>query len=85
MYRVRVKLDWCNIDPDGDQDGKFGDFMENGGQIVDFMLNVKHPTGINGVAGGNGGVKAVYDLQGRKVENPAKGIYIIDGKKVLLK
>ena len=40
LYRVRVKLDWCNIDPAGDRDGKFGDFMDNGGQIVDFMLNV---------------------------------------------
>ncbi|MBO7193640.1 MAG: hypothetical protein J6V47_05080 [Bacteroidaceae bacterium] len=40
VYRVRVKMDWCNIDPAGDTDGKFGDFMDNGGQIVDFMLNV---------------------------------------------
>ena len=40
VYRVRVKLDWCNIDPAGDRDGKFGDFMDNGGQIVDFMLEV---------------------------------------------
>ena len=40
LYRVRVKLDWCNIDPNGDSDGKFGDFMDNGGQIVDFMLEV---------------------------------------------
>ena len=39
-YRVRVKLDWCNIDPNGDQDGKFGDFMANGGHIIDFMLEV---------------------------------------------
>ena len=29
----------------------------------------------------NGKVKSIYDLQGRKVENPGKGIYIIDGKK----
>ena len=29
--------------------------------------------------------KGIYDLQGRKVENPAKGFYIIDGEKVLLK
>ena len=42
-YRVRVKLDWCNIDPNGDQDGKFGDFMANGGHIVDFMLEVTDP------------------------------------------
>jgi hypothetical protein len=27
----------------------------------------------------------VYDLQGRPVENPAKGVYIIGGKKVLVK
>ena len=29
--------------------------------------------------------KLVYDLQGRAVENPTNGIYIIDGKKVLVK
>lgn len=28
---------------------------------------------------------AVYDLQGRRVETPAKGIYIVNGKKVLVK
>ena len=42
-------------------------------------------TGISEVKGENGKVKGVYDLQGRKVENPSKGIYIIDGKKVLIK
>ena len=30
-------------------------------------------------------VKTIYDLNGRKVENPTKGLYIIDGKKVLIK
>ena len=30
-------------------------------------------------------VKAIYDLQGRKVENPSKGIYVIDGKKTFIK
>ena len=39
-YRMRVKLDWCNIDPNGDQDGKFGDFMANGGHIIDVTLEV---------------------------------------------
>ena len=33
----------------------------------------------------SGEVKGIYDLQGRKVETPSKGIYIIDGKKVLVK
>ena len=27
--------------------------------------------------------KQYYDLQGRKVENPQKGIYIINGRKVI--
>lgn len=28
---------------------------------------------------------AIYDLQGRKVENPKKGMYIINGKRVIIK
>ena len=42
-------------------------------------------TGIDNVKAENGKVKTVYDLQGRKVENPTNGVYIINGKKVLLK
>ena len=42
-------------------------------------------TGIDNVKAENGKVKTVYDLQGRKVENPVKGVYIVDGKKVLVK
>jgi hypothetical protein len=46
---------------------------------------VEVPTGIDEVKGESGEVKAIYDLQGRKVAEPVKGIYIIDGKKVLVK
>ena len=42
-------------------------------------------TGINEVKIENGKVKAIYDLQGRKVDTPSKGLYIINGKKVLVK
>ena len=42
-------------------------------------------TGIEEVKGENGEVKTIYDLQGRKVEVPSKGLYIINGKKVLIK
>ena len=48
-----------------------------------YYLNA--PTGVEEVKGENGKVKAIYDLQGRKVETASKGIYIIDGKKVLVK
>ena len=51
--------------------------------ICTYILN--DPTGIGEVKGENGEVKAIYDLTGRKVEGPRKGIYIIDGKKVLVK
>ena len=42
-------------------------------------------TGIGEVKGENGKVKGIYDFQGRKVEQPSTGIYIIDGKKVLVR
>ena len=42
-------------------------------------------TGIDEVKGESGKVKGIYDLQGRKIDNPTKGIYIIDGKKILIK
>ena len=42
-------------------------------------------TGIDDIEAENGNVRNVYDLQGRVVENPTEGIYIIDGKKVLIK
>ena len=41
-------------------------------------------TGIDDVTAENT-TDGIYDLMGRKVETPEKGIYIIDGKKVLVK
>ena len=43
IYRMRFVQTWCSIDPAGDADGKFGDFMGNGDQIVDVMLQVEGP------------------------------------------
>ena len=42
-------------------------------------------TGVEEVKAEGRNVKAIYDLQGRRVENPTKGIYIINGKKVFVK
>jgi predicted urease superfamily metal-dependent hydrolase len=81
---MRVKQDWCNIDPAGDADGKFDDFKNNGGQIIDVILEVVEATGIENVEADT--VKAIYDITGRKIENITKGgIYIVNGKKVLVK
>ena len=86
IYRMRFKQDWCNIDPQGDADGKFGDFKQNGGAIVDLLLTVTDLTGIEEVKGENGNVNAVFDLTGRKLEQiTVPGIYVVNGKKVLVK
>ena len=52
-------------------------------------LNIRFDDGettdIDELKGESGEVKTIYDLQGRAVENPTSGIYIIDGKKVVIK
>ena len=85
-YRLRIKQDWCSIDPAGDSDMNFGGTFSNyGGQIIDVMLNVLDPTSIEGVEA-ESEAKAVYDMQGRKLNEITKaGIYIVNGKKVLVK
>lgn len=41
-YRMRVKVDWCNIDPAGAGAGAtWGTLQANGGVIVDFTLRVE--------------------------------------------
>ena len=51
--------------------------------VEEVFDEVKGENGTNGRRKSK--VKGIYDLQGRKVETPSKGIYIIDGKKVLVK
>ena len=41
-------------------------------------------TGISEVQGAGLTVNGYYDLQGRKVQNPGKGLYIVNGKKVII-
>lgn len=85
-YRMRIKQDWCSIDPQGDSDSNFGGTFSNyGGQIIDVNLVVTSETGICDLEPENNNSGIVYDLQGRKVTNPGKGIYILNGKKVYIK
>ena len=86
IYRMRFVQDWCSIDPNGDSDGKFDDFMANGGQIVDVMLEVIEGTtdGIEEVE--TEAEKVIYDLTGRRIlEITKSGIYVVNGKKVIVK
>ena len=48
--------------------------------LFDETTGIEMPT-----AEGNGDAEAVvYDLQGRRVLNPTKGLYIVNGKKVFI-
>lgn len=52
----------------------------------DFFSFDEETTGIDGVKGQKEDVRGVYyDLQGRRVEHPTKGLYIVNGKKVIIK
>lgn len=86
VYRMRIKQDWCSINPAGDSDSNFGGtFSTYGGQIIDVLLNVLDPTSIEGVEA-ESEAKTIYDMQGRKLNEITKaGIYIVNGKKVLVK
>lgn len=51
-----------------------------------YSFSVSDPSGIDGVISeSNRGADVVYDLQGRRLARPVKGINIINGQKVLVK
>ena len=54
----------------------------SGGSVRELGLNFG-VTAIKGVAEGVQKQDSVFDLQGRRVEKPSKGLYIVNGKKVL--
>ena len=41
--------------------------------------------GIRRIAAGNAGNAPLYNLQGQRVDQPVKGLYIQNGKKVVVK
>lgn len=49
----------------------------------DFTGKRAKPTGIDGITTDKRTDDVVYDLSGRRMTNPGKGVYIINGKKVL--
>lgn len=61
-----------------DSDGKSA-------QIVTLRKSTNVETGIQDISGFEENEHVIYDLQGRKVQNPVPGIYIIDGRKVVVK
>ena len=61
-------------------------YLTSGATAREFFLFDEETTGVNTL---NGERKTMngdyYDLQGRKVAQPAKGLYIVNGKKVVIK
>ena len=55
---------------------------------LNILFNNDFVTGINGINNNETEIKTVYDLQGRRLPAEAatkKGVYIINGKKVVVK
>ena len=75
MRFVRFSLDWAS-------NGTYKFTEENPFKPIKSTK----PTGIEVETTDNGGQPTViYDLQGRRIENPTKGIYIVNGRKVVIK
>ncbi len=53
-------------------------------QIASLEYNDLIPTGITGVSV-NGAAPAVYDLSGRRITHPTKGVFIVNGQKVIVR
>ena len=51
------------------------------------FLNIEFggTTGISQIENGESGIENYYDLQGRRVLQPTRGLYIVNGKKVIVK
>ena len=59
---------------------------DNASPASSYSFRFEGTTGIEEIEGENGEVKAIYDLQGRKLtEITEPGIYIVNGEKVLIK
>ena len=50
-----------------------------------YTIVVTSATGIDSIEGMNLEKDVLYDLQGRKINKPAKGVYILNGKKIVIK
>lgn len=67
-----------------DWDVTISNITKNSDGSIEFDIHVP-TTGIETVQGSMSNEDCYYDLQGRRTENPSKGIYIKNGKKVVIK
>lgn len=61
---------------------------QNSGSMAkenDFEFDEEETTGINGIESSSNQKVVYYNLKGQRVDNPTNGIYIVNGKKVMVK
>ena len=71
---------------EGLSDDELRTFLKAGQNNISVTLSLAEPTGIKGLSPNPSPVREgrIYSLNGVKIENPSKGIYIRNGKKVIL-
>ncbi|MDO4210586.1 MAG: hypothetical protein Q4D23_02550 [Bacteroidales bacterium] len=79
VYNIRFKIDWNSVEPAG---STAQNIIANGGYIVDAVLQVGNPDGMD-VLRPTSILQPIYDLQGRRVQNAQKGVYIFGDRKVV--
>lgn len=85
-YTLQNSADGLGFYPfSGETLAGFKAYMLNGGSVRGFKFQEGETTLIEGVDSNAGLDESVYDLSGRRVQNARKGIYIVGGKKVIVK
>lgn len=71
---------------EGLSDDELRTFLKAGQNNISVTLSLAEPTGIKGLSPNPSPVREgrIYSLNGVKVENPSKGLYIMNGKKVVI-
>ncbi len=59
--------------------------LDKGQRTITVNYKYADPSGIDEVKGAKTTAGTYYNLSGQRVENPTKGLYIVNGKKVILK
>ena len=80
FYKVNANGSWCNA---GTAYLKVADAVAPARGF--FALWENETTGINAIAEGNTIEGQAYNLNGQRVAQPTKGLYIVNGKKVIIK
>lgn len=68
---------------DGLSESQLRTFLKAGESNISVILSLNNTTGISSVHS-NAESGAYYSLNGQRVENPTKGIYVRNGKKIIL-